>query len=147
MIDAAEVNRVARLLRRQWPWIDPHDALSCAGEAAVEVGTDDGAVLVVVSRRRAIDLWRTLHGRRGTRRPFDPSPVADDRADDGCSVEGVVGDRLEVERLLALLPPRYRFLAGALAEGYLPSEVAVVLGVTPSRVSQLRREMAALAAA
>ena len=59
-VDMARVRRAAALLRRRWPLIDADDALSCAGEAAAQVGTDDEARLVAVARLRAIDHHRRM---------------------------------------------------------------------------------------
>lgn len=52
-----------------------------------------------------------------------------DFADDAC----VAAD-------ISRLPARLRFVAAAYAAGYRPTEIAPLMGVTPSRVSQLRRE-------
>lgn len=141
----AEVRRLAGMLCARWPGFDRADAESCAAEALLQVGAGNGALLWAVAQRRAVDEWRRSYAtsRRGAplSRITVPLDVLADRPDPAPAMEDRVADRDEALRALARMSPRERLIVAAHAADIPDIDVAELLGVTPSRVSQLRSQI------
>ncbi len=108
-------------------------AWAAAGEAwSVFPGGDPGGFAATVTRRRVIAEARKVHGktRDGVCHPVFPRATVPDRL--------VVDDYgLGVEAFCADMPADVQLVVRRLAQGWRPNEIAVELGRTPGRVSQL----------
>lgn len=145
----------------RWPAADKGDLLSYAFlgliDAAHTFDPNRGVTFVGYARHivkhRIVDEWRREHGRRPglTIRPFDPT--ADDLGRDIVLAASSVDLGLErvedaahaaavVAELLPELRMRDRFVLVEIGDGATLTEIADRIGVTESRVSQLRAAVA-----
>lgn len=152
----------ARQARQRWPYTDRDDLLQYAYlgliDAAREWDPDRGMTFIGWARRiirhRIVDEWRREHGRRPglTISPFDPT--ADDlapsiiqaaasvdmgyeRVDDAAEAASIV------DRILPDLRARDRFVITELGDGATLVQVGGRLGLTESRIAQVRSEVRA----
>lgn len=144
---------------RKWPRADPGELLSAAFEglidAAVRWRPEDGVTFQGYARKRIrgeiVDDWRRRNGRRGGKLLY-PFPVDDD----GEVIESVlavedpgferVNDAVAAASIVRDLAPKLRdadrFMVTELGRGSTLTEVGARLGVSESRVCQVRAGVA-----
>ena len=132
MIDVERCDRLARKACRGLYGEDLEDLLQEARLAVWQAGDVSDALAILIARRRTIDAWRKMTGYRSKSRRR--------RRTESLDVEGVPVPTAEDHRLPASdmgLTGRQAVLVDGLALGFRRCELADMLGVTPSRVSQL----------
>ncbi|NBW09927.1 MAG: sigma-70 family RNA polymerase sigma factor [Caulobacteraceae bacterium] len=128
MNDWARLERLARRAAAKWYAHSDHDDLlqECR-IAAWEHADKDDTLIVVICRRRIIDCLRSWHGDR--RRPVPVLvPLGEHDA-------VTVADELPLSVSWGLAG-RHAVIIDGLASGERPQDLAAVIGVHPSRVSQ-----------
>src|SRR5690348_14605510 len=138
--------------RQRWPRTDPGDLLSYANFGLVDAArTWDAAKGMTfvgyarqIVRHRIVDEWRREHGRRpGVEvTPFDPT--ADDLSPSIIAAAASVEPGFEaVEATVTVngleLTERERYVLVELGSGTSMREIGDALGVSESRVSQIRK--------
>lgn len=102
------------------------------------IGSDNGRHLTVVAQRACIDFFRRQFqgGRSG--RVYHIDPIRDDLP--AQDVYGQVERRLSLESLVRRIHGKRKFAVLRRLAGHTDRSTGTVLGVTESRVNQLRKE-------
>lgn len=142
----------SRTYRGRSPGLTRDDMLQ-EGRLAVWLAGRDGRIPAEPEHRRRYLLRRALGAMRDANRtawrqqPMEADEYRDHDAPDTAGPEAT----LQLRELIALLArrasPRVARCIGLLAEGNDDAEVARAMGVSPSRVSQMRKEARRLVAA
>lgn len=122
--------------------LDPEERQAVALAAAWEAETKllPRRYVPTVTRRRLVEAVRTKHGRDGRRRLTEPlddiqaHPAVLDRYPSDGGVDDLIQDLAGDDARLALV---FRLIS----EGYTKTQAAQAIGVHPSRVSQLLRQV------
>ena len=98
-------------------------------------------------QRRALGAMRDANRRDWRQQPIEAVELADNDAPDTASPEARVQMRQLIGLLMRRASPRVSRCVELLAEGCDDAEVAATMRVSPSRVSQLRKEARQIVAA
>lgn len=149
---------IAACARRFWRGLSPgltRDDLMQEGRIALWVAQQLGRVPEEADHRRRYVIARVTGAMRdANRRAWRQQPMGVDELDDarhhaettGAGPDAILQMREFIGHIAARSPGLRRCLE-ALADGMAVGEVAASLGVSPSRISQLRREARRTAAA
>lgn len=147
---------IAQCAGRSWRGRSPgltRDDMLQEGRIAVWLATREGRIPAEPEHRRHYVLRRALGAMRdANRRAWRQQPMQADELDDNDAPDTAGPEaRLQLRQLIALLTrrasPCVRRCVELLAEGCDDAEVAAAMHVSPSRVSQMRKQARRLVSA